>query len=486
MQVKKFEANTMKEALEMVKQHLGPEAIILSAKENKAGYGLGSSGSVEVAAAVSDLVLEKKKLAEAKMTGRRKESFSQLSARDQKKYIDRVFSDYREQSQPKHQVTRKSYIDIMDDEGTGESIPSGTSVARVESNQSRSAQRVSDAVQHARAAGDIFTDDEPLVPQASPRLRQHKGIADRDKKIARLENEIQLMRKLIQNFQSVPQTFVSMHPGADQGLPYELGFMHEELTGVGIDTSRTVEILKKAHAEISPIMLKKKHFVKAWVAKHLLDQIEVSGPESNETRFHAFVGSSGQGKTSALVKLASHLVIRERKKVVIVTCGTQKVGAAEQLRIFAQILNVPFCSVHRPEDWQLVQKQLGDVSHILVDYPANLLRSQDEYEALRTMLPPTQGGRSIHLVQSVLAKDIDAMEIAKRYQQLPVSDLVFTCLDESVQHGVIYNIHKETDLPLHSFGIGPQIPEDYEMATKERVIDLLFKLTKVKQERDYL
>jgi flagellar biosynthesis protein FlhF len=43
------------------------------------------------------------------------------------------------------------------------------------------------------------------------------------------------------------------------------------------------------------------------------------------------------------------------------------------------------------------------------------------------------------------------------------------------------------DVPLHSFGIGPRVPEDFEFATKERVLDLLFKITQAnKQEQKIL
>ena len=66
MQVRKFEARSMKEALEMVKFHMGPEAIILSAKDNVKGFGLGGQSSVEVTAAVSEQTLRKKLLAERK------------------------------------------------------------------------------------------------------------------------------------------------------------------------------------------------------------------------------------------------------------------------------------------------------------------------------------------------------------------------------------------------------------------------------------
>jgi flagellar biosynthesis protein FlhF len=38
---------------------------------------------------------------------------------------------------------------------------------------------------------------------------------------------------------------------------------------------------------------------------------------------------------------------------------------------------------------------------------------------------------------------------------------------------------KRFAIPLHSFGLGSRVPEDYEMATKERILDLLFKITKM-------
>lgn len=68
MQVKKFEAKSMKEALDLVKSHMGPEAIILSAREHSKSFGIGGSQSVEVTAAVSDQVLQKKRMAETKLS----------------------------------------------------------------------------------------------------------------------------------------------------------------------------------------------------------------------------------------------------------------------------------------------------------------------------------------------------------------------------------------------------------------------------------
>ena len=83
---------------------------------------------------------------------------------------------------------------------------------------------------------------------------------------------------------------------------------------------------------------------------------------------------------------------------------------------------------------------------------------------------------------SATSKDGDAYEIAKRYRVTDYNDLIVTNLDQSVQHGLIYNIQRKTHKPLHSFGIGNRIPEDIELASKERVLDLIFKLSKFKKE----
>ena len=84
---------------------------------------------------------------------------------------------------------------------------------------------------------------------------------------------------------------------------------------------------------------------------------------------------------------------------------------------------------------------------------------------------------------SATSKDGDAYEIARRYKVGDFVDLIFSNLDQSVQHGIIYNLQKKTGKALHSFGVGARIPEDFEFASKERVLDLLFKLTKLTKLR---
>src|SRR6185437_14507467 len=89
MQVKKFEAPTLQEALDTVKRELGPEAIILQTKKNKRGFGLMNQPSVEVTAAVSDRSTQKKQYVEARLPENNREALKKLPAAKQADFLEK-------------------------------------------------------------------------------------------------------------------------------------------------------------------------------------------------------------------------------------------------------------------------------------------------------------------------------------------------------------------------------------------------------------
>ncbi len=572
MQVKKFEAKTMKEALELVKVHMGPEAIILSAKDAHRGFGLMGEKSVEVTAAVSDETLRKKKVAESKLREDLRERFQQIPASKQKEFIDRVFqnremvmagdtavsmssSNYSGGARPKSagtmrvsaasasvvqaqmnaesraQVSGMRYADIPEEDAAPQYTRAGMQQARGPAMQMQSAQtqprspsqeRVRRAAERARAASqEIFQDPPkpatrnrrptqfsgstggldsipgaqtyvgsavtvrpgqiPTQTQASTQAQTSAAMATSD--VRALESQVRELKSLVERFQHMPQISMTMHPGAEQGLPYELSPVYQRLTGQGIHASSVTQMLKKAQKELDFETAKKPAMVEAWIVGQLLNSIEVSANPIG-SRYHVFLGSTGQGKTTSLVKFASNLVLKEKKTIAVISLDTFKVGAADQLRIFAQILNVPFAVVRTPAEWRVAEEKLKGVQHILVDCPGFNLRSMEEADWLKSMLPPPEFGRSLHYVQSALARDEEAMDLAGRYQMLGFHDVIFTRLDESSRQGMLLNFQERFRVPLHSFGVGPRIPEDYEFATKERVIDFIFKLSKVSKREE--
>ena len=288
---------------------------------------------------------------------------------------------------------------------------------------------------------------------------------------------------MLAEFQSMPQSFISVHPGAEKGVSYEFSPVYEKLRSVGVDEDIALDLIAEAKKSLPQEEQRKKHLVDAWMAQKILKTTRVV-EKTSDSMVHIFAGPSGQGKTSSLVKLASQMVVKESKRIALVTADTFKVGAADQLKIFAQILNVPFAVIKGPTDWAHIMRELQGYDHILMDFPNVALAEMRDIDLVRRLMPPENISRRMHLVLSATQKNKDVEEAARKFKLLQFDDVIFTRLDETTQHGVIYNFQRKVDVPLHSFGVGSRIPEDFEMASRERVLDLLFKLTKMnKTER---
>ncbi|MCM2324689.1 MAG: hypothetical protein NDJ90_15630, partial [Oligoflexia bacterium] len=132
MQVKKFEAPTIQEALDTIKRELGPEAVILQTKKHKRGFGLMSKESVEVTAAVSDRSMQKKAFTETRLPQPNRDAARKLPADRQADLYDRYLDKHLERAgvtkdrvevsgrrggdaSAQKRLTATRYIDIADD-----------------------------------------------------------------------------------------------------------------------------------------------------------------------------------------------------------------------------------------------------------------------------------------------------------------------------------------------------------------------------------
>jgi flagellar biosynthesis protein FlhF len=491
MQVKKFEAKTMKEALEMVKNQLGPDAIILGARDNNKSFGLLGKSSVEITAAISDTAMQKRKFAESRMTDQIRQSFRNAPAHIQRRVVDKSVARHTPDDEAKRIPTKIPYADIVDDEQQhqyqqhhqqqqqmGQDIV-GRSVETLLQNYAgepqapvRTAEEDNGAVRRIRNAAKNAA--QVFENQVEKALGKPK---DDSEEVRRLREENQQLKKFIEQLQSLPKTYLNTHPGAQHGLSYEVSPMFEKLTEGGISADIASDLMKRAAKEIPLEQQKNKNLIEAWSAHQIMNSIIVAD-HNRLGRVNAFLGGSGQGKTAALVKLAGFLVGKQKKKVAIIAVGNHKVGAHDQLKIYSHLLNAAFDTVKTGTDWGRVLSQYADYDYILADYPGYAVKNEVELASLKSLIPPFTEERKIHFVQSVLSKDADAYEMMRRYLPIRVDDLILTHLDESANHGLIYNLQKSFNTPLLAFGTGNAVPDDFEWATKERLLDLIFKLTK--------
>ena len=179
MQVKKFEARNMKEALQLVKNSMGPEAIILSAKDINAGFGIAGGAGVEVTAAASEQTMRKKRFAESRMNERDLARFTSSSAADQKRYIEQAVERQVQRSAPKPQITRRSYIDIHDEEAVEATQRIQPTIYQEEVNFQNSS-RVKSAAQAAKLAAFDIEEDARQKELRRRRAQQRRAQQLRD------------------------------------------------------------------------------------------------------------------------------------------------------------------------------------------------------------------------------------------------------------------------------------------------------------------
>lgn len=462
MQVKKFEARSMKEALEMIKTQLGPDAIILSAKEITKGFGLGGEKSIEVTAAYSETTLQKKKFVESRLPVNEKEKFQKIAAREQKEVMRKMI---------------ENQVNKINNQAAAAAAP-----ARMSASANGSAARTYKMTEKRYI--DIDNEAEVMSIENSANNSQAvTAVAQKawnDMEVTSLKKEIESLKQVMSQFKSVPQSFVQAHPGADRGVHYSMSPYFQKLSGSGLLPEVAADLIVQAQEQLSSAQQQNKNQVESWMVQRILETTTVT--HEMEEQFQLFVGPSGTGKTSSLIKLASELILKRKRRVAIISTDTSKVGAAEQMKIFAQILNVPFLSIRSQQDWSHVLPHLDQLDHVLVDYTGLNLRSSDEVEYMRRISPPVYRSIRTHLVLSCRAKDSDLTECARRYDAFGYDDVIFTCLDEASQHGNIYNFVCKTKARLFAFGIGAKVPEDFEMATPERVADLILKITQTKKQ----
>jgi flagellar biosynthesis protein FlhF len=421
MQVKKYEARTMKEALEMVKKELGPDAVILSARDNKKGFGIAGEVSVEITAAVSELTLRKKQFAESKLVDKDRQKFQASPARQQKELIDKMVNNQIEKTKPRP-VTAQRYIEI-----------------------------------------DAATPAATLTPSS----------AQSNQDITHLHSEIMVLKKMITQFQNVPQNVNNPHLFKTT----ELYAMYTKLCDEGMNPLDAQGLVQKAQESLPANRLQDRSMIEGWIARVIMDQSLIA-TDGFDKKIHVFWGPPGVGKTTTLVKMAAQLMKKKNKRIALVTMDTLKVGATEQLKIYAQILNTPFAVIRNHDDWKSILMQLDSVDHVFVDSPGPAIQLRREADYCQKILGGRTAHERHHLVLSAAYPKDKMFDLINRSEVFNCDDLMVTHLDERQNFGGIYSLMLELALPLHSFGLGNRMPDDFEMATKERVLDLLFHITR--------
>lgn len=198
-------------------------------------------------------------------------------------------------------------------------------------------------------------------------------------------------------------------------------------------------------------------------------------PAKDGPKIVFFVGTTGVGKTTTIAKIASKFVVEEKKKLALLTADTYRIAASEQLRTYANILEVPFRVIYTPEELGDAIKDFGNYDYILVDTAGHSQNNDKQRDDMADFVKYAQGKaeQEIYLVISATTKYKDLKSIADKYKKMFEFKMIFTKLDETSEYGNLLNMKIYTGASMSYITCGQNVPEDIETFNAQSTVKKL-------------
>ena len=187
------------------------------------------------------------------------------------------------------------------------------------------------------------------------------------------------------------------------------------------------------------------------------------------------IGVNGVGKTTTIAKIASHFCVDGGKKVALLTADTYRIAAAEQLRTYANILEVPFRIIYSVEELSQAMRDFKDCDYILVDTAGHSHQNAEQKKVMKELIHSVDGilEKEVFLVLSATTKYRDLLSIADTYSDMTDYKLIFTKLDETITLGNLLNLKLYTGAPLSYVTCGQNVPDDIEAFNPQKTVKRL-------------
>jgi flagellar biosynthesis protein FlhF len=316
--------------------------------------------------------------------------------------------------------------------------------------------------------------DEPLpfvpdviVNHSTPILTEKPVIKDEA-----LLSEIRQMKEMMSKLASRSHlTVAERHPVLVQ-LEEQLLTQEVDVLIVEQTLNHIEEILEGSDEEPNKEMA-------AAIAKDYLLQLlktDVSKHIASDTKVVHFVGPTGVGKTTTIAKLAAEQVLKHHRKVGFITSDTYRIAAVEQLKTYANILNIPLEVVFSPQDLNKAFLQLKDRDVIFMDTAGRNFRNEMYVSELHALMQ-SKGKSETFLVLSLTTKYKDMKVITDNFSKFNLDKVLFTKMDETDSYGCIVNLLNDFPLKLSYVTNGQNVPDDITVADENAIIGLIMGAT---------
>jgi len=481
MNVKRFTARTSRDALNLVRQALGDDAVVLSTKPCADG--------VEVLAMAPDSIAHIERIAApaqapaaarpapkpaAKPAAAKPPANAQAEVNkdvEQLSMSTLSFQDYvRERMLKRRDAAMKA-------EAAAKAPP------QVEPELSPLQARLSGlpapaAAQAAPAAPllrepPILHDEIRQSAPAAPAIHV-PSLADVAAEQGRIRRSAEAEAAAVRREQEVMNELRSM-----KGLIEErfgaLAFMEKlqrqpgqaRLTQKLLDCGFSPALIRKLSESMSPEVVDETAWA-AGVLERNLSSTESEAALEDQGGVYALIGSTGVGKTTSTAKLAAAFATKYgAANLGLVTLDAYRVGAHEQLRAYGRILGVPVHTAHDRASLEDLLELLSAKKMVLID-TAGMAQRDSRTRELLDML----SHRTIQklLVVNAAAQGETIEDVLISYRATLAKGVILSKMDEAVKLGPALDALIRHKLPVVGVANGQRVPEDWHRLSSHALV----------------
>ncbi len=487
MYVRKFEADSLEEALKAIKREMGPDAIILKTVNNKGIKGAFKKKKIEITAAISETNYVKKARVDAVLNEDQKENFYADNAGSIKKTIERHSTTVGENSpisvadQYSKLALNRPVQTIQNNSNVSKGLDAFLSEGGADEEQSSvvsSPVEIDSDLEQELAklgANDSFSsfieeeDDEPYVrPEPRPVQQQRRDVSEKDElddealiKIELLEKQVFELKKAVDAFERKEPTGV-----------YQL---RTTLRSLDISDRYIQLLIRKTAFDLSDEERQNSDIVFEYALREMIERIKTDLPlfskvdEDESPVITTLISEISSGQTSMLLKLGAL-----KNDAVLIQKSEKNQG--ENVEFFTKIFGLKVVQVDTSAEVVAeCRKAHQQGKSTIIDYRTK----KDEIDETRKFIEGLS--RSFSNVEvlvslSAIHSELYNKKVVSLYKGL-VDGLVVSHLDLCLNFGALFNLAETfPEIPFKFFGTGKVVPDDLEAATAERILAGIFHL----------
>lgn len=262
--------------------------------------------------------------------------------------------------------------------------------------------------------------------------------------------------------------------------------LQSKLTEEGMSAGYVNELIAEVEQHLSPIEKGRYASVCEKTVSVLEDRLKVdsdlfAGTKKGKRKVIFLIGPTGSGKTTTLAKLAAKYSLHMGKTVSLYTTDNFRIAAVEQLKRYADTMDLPFYAVKDVRKFK--EALLRDGSElVLVDTAGYSHKDKETLLKMKEYYASLGENDTLEniLVLSTTTSYVNAREVMKSYEELGYNRVILSKIDETDYLGSFMELADTNTKEFAYFSVGQDVPFDILGAEKKLLAECVVYPEKLK------